>query len=190
FNPREAAVYGLALLCLVLLAFFLQRLWVGGGSFITVTGKPSSGALSPLPRWLEVSLTALLVAWALFVAALYVSIVVGSFAQLRGVTFTFPPRHYRDFMTAGWPVFLYTVRLAALSAVPAMLLGFLVAYLVSRQRFFGRRFVEFGSLLSFATPGTVMGVAYIFAFITGPWLLTASATIIYFELGFRNITGS
>jgi len=187
FNPREAAVYGLALLGLVLLAFFLQRLWVGGGSFITVTGKPSSGALSPLPRWLEVSLTGLLVVWTLFVAALYASILLGSFAQLWGVNYTFTTRHYRDFMTAGWPVFLYTARIAALSAVPAMLLGFLVAYLVSRQRFFGRRFVEFGSLLSFATPGTVMGVAYIFAFNTGPWLLTASATIIILALVFRNM---
>ena len=74
-----------------------------------------------------------------------------------------------------------------MSAVPAMLLGFLVAYLVSRHRFWGRRFVEFGSLLSFATPGTVMGVAYIFAFNTGPWLLTASATIIILALVFRNM---
>src|SRR5690606_12036622 len=180
-------VYGLALLVLVLLAFFLQRIWVGGGSFITVTGKPASGALSPLPRWLEVSLTVLLVVWTLFVAALYLSIVVGSFAQLWGVNYTFTTRHYQDFMTAGWPVFLYTARIAALSAVPAMLLRFLVAYLVARQRFFGRRFVEFGSLLSFATPGTVMGVAYIFAFNTGPWLLTASATIIILALVFRNM---
>jgi ABC-type Fe3+ transport system permease subunit len=84
-------------------------------------------------------------------------------------------------------VFLYTARVAAISAVPAMLLGFLVAYLVSRHRFWGRRFVEFGSLLSFATPGTVMGVAYIFAFNTGPWLLTASATIIILALVFRNM---
>jgi iron(III) transport system permease protein len=76
---------------------------------------------------------------------------------------------------------------AAISAVPAMLLGFLVAYLVARQHFFGRRFVEFGSLLSFATPGTVMGVAYIFAFNTGPVLLTASATIIVIALVFRNM---
>src|SRR5690606_18679540 len=105
-------VYGLALLVLVLLAFFLQRIWVGGGSFITVTGKPASGALSPLPRWLEVSLTVLLVVWTLFVAALYLSIVVGSFAQLWGVNYTFTTRHYQDFMTAGWPVFLYTARIA------------------------------------------------------------------------------
>jgi iron(III) transport system permease protein len=93
-----------------------------------------------------------------FVAALYLSIVVGSFAQLWGVNYTFTLRHYQDFFSgAGWSVFLFTARVAAISAVPAMLLGFLVAYLVSRQRFWGRRFVEFGSLLSFATPGTVMG---------------------------------
>ena len=71
--------------------------------------------------------------------------------------------------------------------MPALLLGFLVAYLVSRQRFFGRRFIEIGSLLSFATPGTVMGVAYVFAFNTGPWLLTASAVIIVLALVFRNM---
>jgi len=187
FNPNEAAAYGVVLLALVLGAFFIQRLWLGGGSFVTVTGKPSSGALAPIPRVLEIGLTLILFVWTVFVAALYVSIVVGSFAQLWGVNYTFTTRHYEDFMRAGWPVFLYTARVAAISAVPAMLLGFLVAYLVSRHRFFGRRFVEFGSLLSFATPGTVMGVAYIFAFNTGPWLLTASATIIILALVFRNM---
>jgi iron(III) transport system permease protein len=188
FNPNEAAVYGAVLLLMVLGAFFLQRWWLGGGSFVTVTGKPTSGALAPIPRGLEVGLTIVLVVWTIFVAALYLSIVVGSFAQLWGVNYTFTLRHYQDFFSgAGWAVFLFTARVAAISAVPAMLLGFLVAYLVSRQRFWGRRFVEFGSLLSFATPGTVMGVAYIFAFNTGPVLLTASATIIVIALVFRNM---
>ncbi|HEX7001936.1 MAG TPA: iron ABC transporter permease [Trueperaceae bacterium] len=187
FNPREAAVYGVALLALVLLAFFLQRWWLGGASFITVTGKPTAGALARLPRAFEVVLNAVLALWAVSVAALYLSIVLGSFTQLWGVNYTLTIGHYQDFMTAGWPVFLYTLRVAAISAVPAMLLGLLVAYLVSRQRFFGRRFIEFGSLLSFATPGTVMGVAYIFAFNTGPWLMTSTATIIILALVFRNM---
>ncbi len=188
FNPNEAAVYGAVLLLMVLGAFFLQRWWLGGGSFVTVTGKPTSGALASIPRGLEVGLTVVLFVWTVFVAALYLSIVVGSFAQLWGVNYTFTLRHYQDFFAgAGWEVFLFTARVAAISAVPAMLLGFLVAYLVARQRFFGRRFVEFGSLLSFATPGTVMGVAYIFAFNTGPVLLTASATIIVIALVFRNM---
>jgi iron(III) transport system permease protein len=187
YNQYEAASYGVVLLALVLLAFFVQRWWLGGGSFVTVTGKPSSGALAPIPRGIEIVLSLVLLVWTVFVAALYISIVVGSFAQLWGVNYTFTTRHYQDFMRLGWPVFLYTARVAAISAVPAMLLGFLVAYLVSRHRFFGRRFVEFGSLLSFATPGTVMGVAYIFAFNTGPWLMTASAVIIIVALVFRNM---
>jgi iron(III) transport system permease protein len=187
FNPNEAAVYGVVLLALVLLAFFVQRWWLGGGSFVTVTGKPASGVVMRLPAAIEAGLTVLLVVWTVFVASLYLSIVVGSFAQLWGVNYTFTLRHYQDFTRAGWPVFLYTARVAAISAVPAMLLGFLVAYLVVRHRFWGRRFVEFGSLLSFATPGTVMGVAYVFAFNTGPWLLTASAAIIILALVFRNM---
>jgi iron(III) transport system permease protein len=187
FNPNEAAAYGVVLLTLVLLAFFLQRWWLGGGSFVTVTGKPTSGVVMRIPVAIETALTGLLVVWTVFVAALYVSIVVGSFAQLWGVNYSLTTRHYQDFMRAGWPVFLYTARVAALSALPAMLLGFLVAYLVVRHRFWGRRFVEFGSLLSFATPGTVMGVAYVFAFNTGPWLLTASAAIIILALVFRNM---
>jgi iron(III) transport system permease protein len=187
FNPREAAVYGVALLALVLLAFFLQRWWLGGSSFITVTGKPSAGALARLPRGLEALLTGLLVLWALFVAALYASVVLGSFTQLWGVNYTLTLQNYQDFMIAGWPTFLYTLRVAALSALPAMLLGLLVAFLIARQEFFGRRLIEFGSLLSFATPGTVMGVAYIFAFNTGPWLMTSTATIIVLALVFRNM---
>lgn len=187
YNPSEAAAYGVVLLSLVLLAFFAQRWWLGGGSFVTVTGKPSGGAFMPLPALLEGLLLVVFVVWTVLVLALYASIVMGSFTQLWGVNYTLTTRHYEDFMRAGWPVLLYTARVAAISAVPAMLLGGLIAYLVVRQRFFGRRFIEFGSLLSFATPGTVMGVAYIFAFNTGPWLLTASAVIIVLALVFRNM---
>jgi iron(III) transport system permease protein len=187
YNPSEAAAYGVVLLALVLLAFFAQRWWLGAGSFVTVTGKPSAGAFARLPALLEAALLAVFAVWTALVLALYASIIVGSFTQLWGVNYAFTTQHYRDFMRAGWPVLLYTARVAAISAVPAMLLGGLIAYLVVRHRFFGRRFVEFGSLLSFATPGTVMGVAYIFAFNTGPWLLTASAVIIVLALVFRNM---
>lgn len=187
YNQNEAAVYGVILLSLVFLAFFVQRWVVGGGSFITVTGKPSSGTFMQLPKVLEWLLLAIFSVWTFFIVLLYGSIVMGSFTQLWGVDYSVTLEHYRNFMRAGWPVLLYTLRVAAMSALPAMLLGFLVAYLVVRFRFWGRRFVEFGSLLSFATPGTVMGVAYILAFNTGPWLLTATATIIILALIFRNM---
>jgi iron(III) transport system permease protein len=187
YNQNEAAVYGVMLLGLVFLAFFLQQRFVGGASFITVTGKPSSGRFTPLPRVLELLLILVFILWFVLIAALYGAILLGSVTRLWGVDYSFTWQHYRDFVNAGLPVLRYTLTVAAVSAVPAMLLGFLVAYLVVRQRFWGRRFVEFGSLLSFATPGTVMGVAYILAFNRSPWLLTASATSIVLALVFRNM---
>jgi iron(III) transport system permease protein len=107
--------------------------------------------------------------------------------RLWGINNTLTLKHYQDFMNAGWPVFWYTARVAALSAIPAAFLGFLIAYLVVRQQFWGRMFIEFGSMLSFAIPGTVMGVAYILAFNTGPWLLTSSMAIILIAFVFRNM---
>lgn len=187
FDPQEAAVYGSVLLLLVLGVFFAQRRWLGQSSFVTVTGKPTSGNLTRLPAGLEAVLTVVYVAWGILVLGLYISVLYGSFVRLWGINSTLTLQHYRDFMNVGWPVFLYTARVAAISAVPAALLGFLIAYLVVRQRFVGRSFVEFGSMLSFATPGTVMGVAYILAFNTGPWLLTSSTVILVLAFVFRNM---
>lgn len=187
FDPSEAAVYGVFLLLIVLLVFYAQARWLGQSSFVTVTGKPSRGGFSPLPRALEATLLVGFLLWAIAVIGLYASIVYGSFVQLWGIDSTLTLKHWRDLSNSGIPVFLYTARIAAISAVPAALLGFLIAYLVVRQNFWGRRFLEFGSMLSFATPGTVMGVAYILAFNTGPWLLTSTSAIIVLAFIFRNM---
>lgn len=187
FDQNEAAVLGLVLLVIVLAIFLLQRMWLSGGSFVTVTGKPSSGNLARLPGWAEAVLVVLFALWTVTVLSLYGSIVYGSFVRLWGIDATLTLQHYRDFMNAGWPVFLYTARTAAVSAVPAALIGFLIAYLVVRQRFYGRVFLEFGSMLSFAIPGTVMGVAYILAFNSGAWLLTSTTIIIVLAFVFRNM---
>ncbi len=187
YDPHEAAVYGTVLLFLVLTLFFIQRAWLGQTSFITVTGRPTSGRFTPLPPLLEGALQAVFLAWAALVFALYGAVIFGSFVKLWGVDNTFTLQHYQAFVQVGLPVVLYTARVAAISAVLATLVGFIIAYLISRQRFVGRSLVEFGSMLSFATPGTVMGVAYILAFNTGPWLLTATQTILVLALVFRNM---
>ncbi len=187
FDQAEAAVYGVVLLFVVLLVFYAQARWLGRGSFVTVTGKPSRRAFGRLPAGLEAVLLIVFAVWALTVMALYGSIIYGSFVRLWGVNGTLTLKHWKDLANAGIPVFLYTVRIAAISAIPAALLGFLIAYLVVRQEFWGRKLLEFGSMLSFATPGTVMGIAYILAFNTGPWLLTSSAVIIVLAFMFRNM---
>lgn len=187
YDPNEAAVYGAVLLCLVLVIFGLQRLWLGNTSFVTVTGKPGSGNFSPLPVWLERVLQGILALWGLAVVLLYFSIFFGSFVQIWGINNSFTFKHYVDLSNLGLPVLVKTAQLAFISAIIATLVGFLIAYLVSRQQFWGRGLLEVGSMLSFATPGTVMGVAYILAFNSGPWLLTGTGTVIVLALVFRNM---
>ncbi|ADH63866.1 binding-protein-dependent transport systems inner membrane component [Allomeiothermus silvanus DSM 9946] len=187
YDPNEAAVYGTVLLALVLTVFGLQKLWLGNTSFVTVTGKPGGGNFSPLPLWLERSLQGILLLWGLSVVLLYFSIFFGSFVDIWGIKNTFTAKHYAELTTLGLPVLFKTAQLALLSAFIATSVGFLIAYLVARQNFFGRGLLEVGSMLSFATPGTVMGVAYILAFNTGPWLLTGTGIIIVLALVFRNM---
>jgi iron(III) transport system permease protein len=190
YDPNEAAVYGAVLLLLVLTVFGLQRLWTGGTSFVTVTGKPGGGNFSPLPDWLERILQTILLLWGITVGLLYGSIFYGSFVKLWGINDVFTLQNYSDISVTGLPVLLKTAQLAFISAVVATLVGFIIAYLVSRHQFPGRGLLEVGSMLSFATPGTVMGVAYILAFNTGPWLLTGTGIIMVLALVFRNMPAS
>ncbi|GIW24043.1 iron ABC transporter permease [Meiothermus sp.] len=187
YDPVEAAVYGLVLLLLVLLVFWLQYRWLGQTSFVTTTGKPGGGRPQPLPGWLEGLSTALLLLWGALVLGLYGSVMVGSLVQLWGFNYTPTLKHYQDFLTVGLPVFLNTFKIALLAAVPTALLGLLLAYLVFRQAFVGRRALEFAALLSFALPGTVMGVGYVLAFNTEPWVLTGTTALIVLALIFREV---
>src|SRR5690606_40304815 len=69
----------------------------------------------------------------------------------------------------------------------AGLLGMIIAFLVVRKRFPGRNVMEFTSLLSYALPGTVVGIGYVLAFNTPPLLLTGTALILIANFVFRYI---
>ncbi|MCP3689904.1 MAG: iron ABC transporter permease, partial [Gammaproteobacteria bacterium] len=56
-----------------------------------------------------------------------------------------------------------------------------------RQVFAGQQIFEFGTMLSFAIPGTVIGVSYIIAFNVPPLELTGTAAILVICFVFRNM---
>ena len=187
FDQREAATYGLVLLLITLTIFFLQRYWLGRRSYVTVTGKPSGGQPTPLPLGVDLLLTGVFLTFALLAALLYGSIFFGSFVKLWGIDHTFTLKNYRDLLSHGIPVLLDTMRLSALAAFPSAGLGFLIAYLTLRHRFFGRTALEFSAMLSYAIPGTVMGIGYILAFNAGALQLTGTAAIIVLAFIFRGM---
>ena len=76
----------------------------------------------------------------------------------------------------------------ALCAAPiTAIIGLLIAYLTTRKPFKGKHIFEFLTLLCFAVPGTVAGIAYVMAFNNPPFYLMGSSVIIVLSMVTRNM---
>jgi iron(III) transport system permease protein len=197
-DPAKAAILSLILLSLTLTAFLAQRRWLGKKNYATVTGKADSGrhaALNPGLKW-ACYLVAL--PWAAFTLILYVLIIFGSFVKLWGYDHTLTLEHYKrafgivvrngvHFTGAAWDSYFTTLTIAAIAAPLTSAVGLATAYLLVRQKFGGKDAFEFSTMLSFAIPGTVIGVAYVMAFNFPPIELTATGLILIIVFIFRNM---
>ncbi len=187
FDQALAAALGVVLLAFTLAAFFLQRHWLGQRSYVTVTGKPVAGTPMALPRGLEIGLLTFCLAWCAFTLSLYLFVVYGGFVEIWGINDAFTLRHYRQLLRDGMDALYSTLFLAGVSAPLTAAFGLLLAYVVVRHRFPGRNALEFTSMLSFAVPGTVIGIGYILAFNQPPLYLTGGAAILVISFIFRNM---
>jgi iron(III) transport system permease protein len=195
----RAAALGLLLLALALGAFFIQRRIVGRGSYATISGKGDAGLPTPLPDGARRVALWVAVPWAGFTFLLYGFAFVGGLVKVWGRDYTPTLAHYAKAFAvehtadglmwtgAAWNSFWTTVRLAAIAAPLTAALGLLAAWILVRQRFAGRGVLEFATMLSFAVPGTVIGVAYVFAFNVPPIEITGTAMIIVICFVFRNM---
>ncbi len=194
----RAAALAIVLLSFTLAAFFLQRRWVKKAQYTSMTGKADHGEPTPLPRGLEIAAKLLAYPWTLFTVAMYLVIVLGGFVELWGRDHSFTLRHFKEmfdvtpsarvfFSGAAWDSLGTTVMIASVSAPLTAALGLTAAYLLERQRFAFHSAFEFGTMLSFAIPGTVIGVSYILAFNVPPIELTGTGAILVVCFVFRNM---
>ncbi|HST93514.1 MAG TPA: ABC transporter permease subunit, partial [Microvirga sp.] len=172
---------------------------LGKKVYTTVTGKGDAGIPLPLPRRVALASYFTAIPWALFTVVIYIMIVVGAFVRSMGRDYTPTLEHFLTafrveraasglyFSGSAWDSFFATVKVAALSAPLTAAIGLLTAYLLTRQRFSGQRSFEFGTLLSFAIPGTVVGVSYILAFNVPPIEITGTGFILVMCFVFRNM---
>lgn len=186
----KAAALGLVLLILSLSVFLIQKKWVGKKSYVTVTGVETAGNLTPLPTGLQRSLTCFVAFWLSLVGFLYVSIFLGGFVTQWGADYTLTLHHHTElwlngFGSGAWPSFVNSISFSMLAAPLTTLAGILVAYILTRRKFIGRGIIDFGTVLIFAVPGTVTGVAYILAFNTPPIELTGTAAILIITMAIR-----
>ncbi|HSD00570.1 MAG TPA: iron ABC transporter permease [Casimicrobiaceae bacterium] len=198
-DPGRAAALGILLLLFALAAFLIQRRVLGRSSYASVTGKGDAGVPAPLPAGLQRLCAALAAPWIALTIIVYAMALGGGFVELWGRDYTPTLRHYVNafgmewgpngviWTGAAWNSFWTTVKLSAIGAPLTAALGLLAAYLLTRQRFAGQSAFEFGTMMSFAIPGTVIGVSYILAFNVPPIEITGTALILVVCNVFRNM---
>ncbi len=199
YDQGRAASLALILTAFALTVFFIQQKVLGRRSYTTVTGKGDAGMAMPLPDRVRRLTLGVAVPWLLFTVVVYVFAFIGGFVQTWGRDYTPTLAHFRTafdlqwgthgLVWAGtaWNSLFTTVRLAAIAAPICASIGLLISWLLARTQFVGQRAFEFGALLAFAIPGTVLGVSYILAFNVPPFELTGTALIIVLCFIFRNL---
>ena len=199
YDQGKAAVLAMVLLCFTLGAFYAQRFWLGKKSYTTVSGKGDSGVHPHMPRALSLPVLGLAMVWAAFTMVVYAMIFYGSVVELWGVNNTLTFKHYVTAFSfrfedsgirwsgAAWDSFWTTLKIAGIAAPLTAIVGLITAYLLTRQNFAGKNAFEFGTMLSFAIPGTVIGVSYILAFNVPPIEITGTGIILVVSFIFRNM---
>ncbi|MFK7744254.1 MAG: ABC transporter permease [Roseobacter sp.] len=199
YDQGRAAVLAMVLLFFTLSAFYAQRAWLGKKSYTTVSGKGDAGVHPLMPTGLAVPVLAIALGWAIFTAVVYGMIIYGSMVELWGVNNSLTFKHYVTAFSvrfeeegirwtgAAWDSFWTTITIAAIAAPLTAAVGLVTAYLLTRQNFAGKNAFEFGTMLSFAIPGTVIGVSYILAFNVPPIEITGTGVILIVSFIFRNM---
>ncbi len=203
FDQGRAAALALVLSAFALGVFLLQQKVVGKAGYTTVSGKGDAGVPMRLPTGLSRAMLAVVLPWLAFTIVVYLFAFAGGFVATWGRDYTPTLRHFitafdlqwgnadvgGGLVWAGtaWNSLFTTLKLSALAAPLCASLGLLIAWLLARTSFRGQSTFEFGALLAFAIPGTVLGVSYVLVFNVPPFELTGTALIIVLCFVFRSL---
>jgi len=185
--------YFAAALCVIIIAitlvfFFLQR-WIARKHTYSMT------ALKPMqPRRLKGTSNVLCHAFVYFVVLLamlpQITVIVTSFLKesTPGMyTSEFTLINYQTIFSKNPKVLsnTYLYGLAAISIV--VVLGIMIAYLAVRKRSVLTSTVDTLTMLPYIIPGSVLGIAFLYAFAKPPLALTGTALIIIVALTVRRL---
>lgn len=178
FNLGRGATLAVVLILPSLTAFAIQRYYLAKRQYVTVTGKPTastSKVVSTPVKWL---LYSLLLLFAAMVVMFYLVILIGAVTKVWGFNYSLTLDHFYYVFNVGMKSVKDTLIIAIISTPISGLFGMIVAFVVVRRAFPGKKLMEFGSILSYAVPGTVVGIGYILAFNSPPLVLTGTLTIL------------
>ena len=210
FSPpkvNEAAALGVLLLLVTVVLVLLQHFVLSGRSYVTLGGKGRRTEPVQLGVWrwplALLGFTYLAIAVVLPFAALLVIACRKNlfFSNLRALS---NPKQYSlaQFDTAfSDPVVRAALENSLLVALGAMAIGavlyFAVAYAVHRTELRGRRVLDLVSIMPLAIPGLIIGLGYLWSWITLPvglygtlWIIILAYVSQFSPQGVRAIAGA
>jgi iron(III) transport system permease protein len=179
FDLKSGAILSLLLLVPAGLVFYAQEWLVAGRSYVTVTGKAAVAAPhDSVSAGAGLVLLGFCIAMSALILYFYLLLFYASIVLAFGANHTLTLDHYRVIFTEGLPAIKDTMIIALIGMPLGGLYGIVIGYLVGRTTFIGRKAMELVSMLNYALPGTIVGIAYLLAFNDEPIALTGTATII------------
>jgi len=179
FDLRGGAALSFVLLLPALVVFLLQRYWVSRRYYVTITGKGAGqtpfDSIAPAVRSVLLLVCALV---ALVIVYFYALLLYASVVVALGANHAFTLQHYRVIFTDGLKAIRDTLIIAGFAMPLGGLYGILLGYLITKKTFAGLRTMELVSMINYALPGTIVGIAYLIAFNDPPLELTGTALII------------
>ena len=173
YDYQKASALAVVLLIPTLVIFLVQRYYVSRRSYVSVTGKPTGGLIEEKEGWIRWPFIIVTYAVCALIVVLYVAVIYGSFSAAWGIDYSFSLVWWHQMFERGIESILDTTFLSVLATPLAVLLGMIVAFLVVRKKFSGKEVLDFTSNLGGAVPGTILGIGFVLAFSTTPWILVA-----------------
>jgi iron(III) transport system permease protein len=179
FDLKSGAILSLLLLVPAGLVFYAQERFVAGRSYVTVTGKAAVAARhDSVSAFAGLALLGSCILVSGLILYFYLLLFYASIVLAFGANHTLTLEHYRIIFSEGLPAIKDTLIIALIGMPLGGLYGIVVGYLVGRTAFMGRKAMELVSMLNYALPGTIVGIAYLLAFNDKPLALTGTATIL------------
>ena len=179
FDLKGGAVLSFVLLVPAMMVYLLQRYWVSRKSYVTITGKAGARtSMKSVAPWAGRLLLVACLAVAFLILYFYLLLFYASVVMALGANHQFTLVHYRVIFTEGLKAIRDTLVIAGAGMPLGGVFAILVGYLVAKKRFPGRQAMEVVSMINYALPGTIVGIAYLMAFNDPPIELTGTALII------------
>jgi iron(III) transport system permease protein len=179
FDIKGGAVLSFVLLVPAFLVFLLQRFWVSRKYYVTISGKVGAKTqIKSVPSWAGYFLLGLCLFISAFILYFYVLLFYASIVQAFGANFQLTWKHYRVVFTEGLKAIRDTLIIAGAGMPLGGIYGVILGYLVCKKAFFSRQAMEIVSMINYALPGTIVGIAYLLFFNDPPIMLTGTAIII------------